>query len=208
MNSLESDLSRAILSKGFLFGLAIELVILFSNDIDSDLFRMSIPLICTLPYSCGWLNEYKQGFTKFSLTRSTFRGYIFGKFFSAGIAGGLVEVLGVWVFAIIKGLEEAPLNYGLLFLSAFLWASVATTLASVSESKYLAYGGAFVIYYFLVILHERYFSSLYCLSPYEWTFPSHTWIFDETGTALLLAGLIIIVALIYYAVIRRRLDRV
>lgn len=216
MNSFESDLSRAILSKGFFFGILIELLILLANSnemdpgsaVNAEIFHMSIPLICTLPYSCGWLNEYKHGFSKFALVRSSFLGYICGKFFAAGISGGLAEVLGVWLYVKISGCEEAPLQYGLLFLSAFLWASIAATLASASESKYLAYGGAFVIYYFLVILHERYFESLYCLSPYEWTFPTHKWMFDETGTKLLLVGLIIISALVYYAVLRRRMERV
>lgn len=208
MNSLESDLRRAILSKGFFVGTVIELIILLTNDIDSEMFRMSIPLICALPYSCGWLNEYKCGFTKFSLSRADFKSYICSKFFAAGFAGGLAEVLGVWIFAAVKKCEEAPLDYRLLFLSAFLWAAVATTLASVSESKYLAYGGAFVIYYFLIILYERYFSTVYCLNPYEWVFPSHTWILGNTGIELMLTGLIIITACIYYAVIRRRLERV
>lgn len=214
MNSFESDLLRAIFSKGFFVGFAIEFILLLCNGkmqenvFSSEIFRMSIPIICTLPYSCGWLNEYKHGFIKYSLSRSTFRGYICSKFFSAGIAGGAVEVLGVWVFVVIRGYEEYPVDYRLLFLSAFLWAVIATTLASASGSKYLAYGGSFVLYYFLVILHERYFNSLYCLSPYEWTSPTHIWMFGETGIMLLLAGLIMIVACIYYTVIRRRLDHV
>lgn len=208
MNSLESDLRRAILSKGFFFGIVMELIILLTNDVDSELFRMSIPLICALPYSCGWLNEYQYGFAKLSLSRSDFKSYICGKFFAAGIAGGFAEVIGVWMFVFIKKYEETPIDYKLLFLSAFLWASVATMLASVSESKYIAYGGAFVIYYFLIILHERYFSSLYCLNPYEWVLPSHTWMFGNTGIELMLTGLILIMLFSYYAVIRRRLERV
>lgn len=208
MNSLESDLRRAVLSKGFFVGIGIELVILLANGIDSELFRMSIPLICTLPYSCGWLKEYQHGFAKFSLSRSDFRSYIFSKFFSAGISGGLAEVAGVWLFAVVKKYEEAPPDYRLLFLTAFLWAAVSTTPASVAESKYLAYGGGFVMYYFLIILCERYFHSLYCLNPYEWVFPEHIWMFEETGILLMLAGLSLIMACSYYAVIRRKLERV
>lgn len=208
MNSLESDLRRAVLSKGFFFGIGMELVILLTNGIHSELFRMSIPLVCTFPYSCGWLNEYKHGFAKFSLSRSDFRSYIFSKFFSAGIAGGLAEVAGVRLFALVKEYEEAPLDYLLLFLSAFLWASVSTILASASESKYLAYGGGFVIYYFLIMLYERYFRSLYCLNPYEWVFLEHTWMFGKTGTVMMLVGLILIMACSYYVVIRRKMDRV
>lgn len=208
MNSFESDLLRAIFSKGFLVGVFIEILILFGGGIQSEIFHMSIPLICALPYSCGWLNEYKHGFSKYALSRSTFRSYICSKFFATGISGGMVEVLPVQIFTLLKKCEQPLIDFRLLFLSAFLWAAVATTLASVSESKYLAYGGGFVIYYFLVILHERYFSGLYCMNPYEWTTPSHTWILNEVGVMFLLAGMIIIIACIYYVVIRRRMERV
>lgn len=216
MNSFESDLVRAILSGGFIVGVIIELVILLANHdpkapqaaLESEIFYMSIPLICALPYSCGWLNEYQHGFSKFALVRSSFAGYICGKFFAAGISGGLAEVSGVWIYAKLTGCEEAPVSYGLLFLAAFLWAVTAATLASASKSKYLAYGGAFVLYYFLVILHKRYFEKLYCLDPYEWTKPSHTWIFDETGVGMLLVGMIILMAFLYYSVVRRMMERV
>lgn len=208
MNSFETDMFRAVFSRRFLCGLVLELVILFYSGFGGELFWMSVPLVCTLPYACGWLDEYKHGFVKFALTRSSVRGYIFGKFFSCGIAGGLCEVTAAWIYVIVSNDESITCEYGLIFLSGILWASVAATLAALSNSKYVAYGGAFVIYYFLVILHDRYWAGLYCLYPYEWIAPQHVWFFDETGIILMLAGMISVIAMVYYFVIERRIERV
>ena len=208
MNAFETDFKRACCSVRFLVSLAAELLILFTSGMDSELFRMSVPVVCTLPYACGFSDEYKNGFVKFSLARSSFSGYIFGKFLACGIAGGLSETVPAFVYQTIKGEEVGEVKYLLLFLSAFLWASLASLLAALSNSKYAAYGGAFVLYHFMIILYDRYWEDLYCLYPYEWLQPTHTWIFDETGVAVLLVMLIVLLALCYDLVLRRRLARV
>lgn len=208
MNSFETDLFRAVVSLRFLCAVILQIVVLQSEGMGSTLYRMAVPLICTLPYAGGWLDEYKHGFVKFTLSRSTVRGYILGKFFACGLAGGLAEVLGVWIYILVGSEEQITCDYSLVFLSAMLWASVAAALAAMSNSKYIAYGGSFVIYYFLVILCERYWKGLYCLYPYEWLSPTHVWVFDRTGTVLMLVGLITVVCIAYYAVIKRRIERV
>ena len=206
MNSFETDLKRAVLSLRFLLGVALQLGILWSQGQASTLYQMSIPLVCTLPYVCGWLDEYKSGYVKLSLVRSSTRGYIMGKFLACTIAGGGVEALSAWLYVTCK-IPEAQWDYGLTFLTAMLWASVAAVLAALSNSKYLAYGGAFVICYFLVILCERYWPGLYCLYPYEWLAMEHTWPFGSTGAAALLIGLILILGLWYYIILKGRIER-
>lgn len=211
VNSFETDFFRAVISRRFLVAVLLQFTVLQLEGMGSTLYRMGIPLFCTLPYACGWLDEYKQGFAKYALSRSTVRGYIFGKFFACGVSGGLAELFGVWIYTLIQGLcgEAMPVcDYSLVFLSAMLWASTAATLAALSDSKYIAYGGSFVIYYFLVILCERYWKGLYCLYPYEWISPTHIWVLDRTGTVLLLCGLLALICMAYYAVIKRRLKRV
>ena len=208
MNSFETDMLRAVFSWKFLVSVILQIAVLSVDGYGSTLFFMCIPLICTLPYACGWLDEYKHGFVKYSLSRSTVRGYIFGKFFACGLSGGLAEVLGIWIYILCRKEEQLTCDYILIFLSAMLWATVAATLAALSNSKYIAYGGSFVIYYFLVILCERYWKDIYCLYPYEWISPSHVWIFENTGIILMLTGLITVVGMAYYAVIKRRIERV
>lgn len=208
MNSFETDLYQAITSKRFLIGLMLELVILFTSGLDSDLFRMCIPVLCTLPYSTAWLAEYQSGFLKSSLPRTSIPAYILGKILACGISGGLLETLGAWLFGLIKQDEGGNCHYGLLFLSGMLWAVLAALLAAWSDSRYIAYGGSFVIYYLLIILHERYVPKLYCLYPYEWLNPQHTWVFGEQGVVLLLSGMIIILMFFYYEILRRCIEGV
>ena len=203
MNCFESDIRRAVCSVGFAIGLIAQIIILFAFKDTSILYTISVPLVCTLPFSCGFLDEYKNGYVKFSLSRSSYPAYIISKFMAAGISGGILEVLAFWVYMRFKsGAEQPQTNYILIFLSAMLWASAAILFAAVSKSRYLAYGGSFVIYYFMIILYERYWKTLYCLNPTEWYNPSHAWIFGDTGIILLLGSIILILFLIYYQVIR------
>lgn len=206
MNGFESDLKRAVLSPRFLLAVALQLAVLWTQGFGSTLYKMTVPLVCTLPYACGWLDEYKSGFFKLALVRGRRRGYILGKFFACTLSGGGAEVLAAWLFAILKQGGQAG-GYPLLFLSGMLWAAAAAVLAALSNSKYLAYGGAFVMYYFLVILCERYWKGLYCLYPYEWLAPQHTWVFGEAGVLVLLSGLILALTMWYYEILDRRIQR-
>ena len=104
--------------------------------------------------------------------------------------------------------NAAALNPLLIFFSAMVWALLSATLAAISNSRYIAYGGSFVIYYILVILHDRYFEDIYCLYPYEWIQFQHTWLFDEQGIVILLSSLSALLFLIYYNTVRRCIERV
>lgn len=206
MNSFETDLKRAVLSTRFLIGTALQLWILWTQGEASTLYKMSVPLVCTLPYACGWLDEYKSGYCKLALVRGSMRGYILGKLLACGIAGGGTEALAAWLYVTLKA-PDIPWDYGRTFLMAALWAVLAAVLAALSDSKYLAYGGSFVICYFLVILCERYWPGLYCLYPYEWMDMTHTWPFGSAGVMLLMGGLILVLALWYYVILKGRIER-
>lgn len=205
MNSFETDLKRALTSKGFLLGLALELVILAVAGPDSEVFRVCVPVLCTLPYAAAWLDDVQSGYLKFYLSRCSKAGYIWGKFWACALSGGLLEIAGFGVFLWVEGAGQTAVSPGLLFGSACVWAGVAAILAAWSNSRYLAYGGAFVVYYLLIILNERYFAGLYCLNPVEWLAPSHTWVFEELGVGLLLVAMLAVVAVLYYEVVRRRM---
>ncbi len=208
MNSFETDLRRAVCSAGFLAALALQLGVLFAQGAESTLFRMTVPVACTLPFSCGFPEEYRGGFARLALVRTSVRGYILGKFAAACLSGGGVEVLAAWAYDRLSAREEPCCTYSLLFLSAMLWAGTAALLAAVSDSRCLAYGGPFVLCYFLVILAERYWKASYCLYPDEWLFPRHAWPFGETGICLLLGTLLVGVGLAYFAVVERKLEHV
>lgn len=208
MNSFETDLKRSIFSWGFGIGLVLEVLILMVSGFHSDIFKMCIPVLCTLPYGTAWLADYESGFIKAYLPRTSVNGYIMGKLLACGISGGLLEALGCQIFLLIKNSENPEINLPLIFMSGTLWAVVSAALAALSKSRYIAYGGAFIIYYFLVILHERYLNAIYCLYPYEWLMPEHTWIFGVTGVILLVGGILLVVGCLYYEILRRCIENV
>ena len=61
MNSLFSDLKRAVISLPFLCAVILQLLILQYGGFASELYRMSVPLVCTFPFSCAWLDESRSG---------------------------------------------------------------------------------------------------------------------------------------------------
>lgn len=206
MNSFEMDMKRAVISWGFGAGLLLEAAILIFAGFDSDIFRISVPVLATFPYSTAWLLEYQSGYVKSCLSRTGVAGYILGKFFACGFSGGLLEFSGCLFYQLTAGKEQAGnLNLFLVFLSGMLWAVCGAVLAAWANNRFMAYGGPFVLYYLLVILYERYFEKLYCLYPYEWMAPKHEWVFGEWGAALLLAGMILLLLCFYYEILRRRI---
>ena len=93
MNSFETDLKRAFFSVNFLAGLLIECFILWRSGFQSEMFRISVPVLSSLPYTTAWLGDYKSVYIKAYLPRSGTASYILGKFLSCGISGGALLVL-------------------------------------------------------------------------------------------------------------------
>lgn len=208
MNSFETDLKRAFCSANFIAGLLIECVILWRAGFKSDLFRISVPVLASLPYSTAWLSEYQSGFIKAYLPRCGQNSYIFGKFLACGLSGGALPAIACFVYSQLGGGEELPEKFFLLFLSGLFWAVTAAVLAAAANSRYVAYGGSFVLFYMLVILYERYFTTLYCLYPPEWYAPEHTWVLGDIGIVLMLGGLILFLGIVYYSILARCIEHV
>lgn len=208
MNSFEIDLRRAVFSGRFLIGLVLQTAILYISGFKSDLYYISVPVLCTFPYSTAWLQDYQSGYIKPYLQRAGMASYIMGKILACGISGGLLETAGCFIFYLIKREEALKNGWLLIFMSGMLWAVFSATLAAMSESRYIAFGGSFVVYYILVMLHERYFKKLYCIYPYEWLSPEHTWVFGRQGVVILTMAITIILIFIYYEVLRRCIKNV
>lgn len=211
MNSFETDLKRAVISWRFAAGILIQLTILLTVGMDDKLFYISVPIVCTFPYTTAWLSDYQGGYIKFYIIRSGVKSYIFGKISACGISGGLLEVTACKLYFIMadkEKIQNISCDYRLIFISGVLWAVFAAALAAISNSSYVAYGGSFIIYYMLVILHDRYFEEMYCLYPYEWIKCEHTWIFGKDGIIFMLSGIIGIIIFVYYDTLRRRMENV
>ncbi len=207
MNSFEMDLKRAVCSVKFAAGVLLQLLILFQAGFASELFYISVPVVAAFPYASEWLTEYQSGFLKSYLPRSGRHSYIIGKFLACSFSGGLAEWLSCWLFQLCNK-SDSKIELLLVFMSGMLWAGAAAVLAAWSGSRYIAYGGGFVLYYMLVILHERYFEEWYCLFPYEWLSPEHVWVFDRQGIVLLLSGLLLLLFCIYHTILWRDMEHV
>ncbi len=207
MNTFEMDMRRALFSKGFMVGLIIEILILDTQDFGSEMYFLLIPVVVAFPYATAWLNDYQSGYIKLYMYRTGIKAYIVGKFLATMLSGGIMLSLGIVIAQWIGG-EKMVDTLVPVFASGCFWAALSTTLSAVTNSRYIAYGSGFVVYYLLIILYERYFPWLYCLYPEEWMAPKHIWVFDEYGVLVLLSGLCVILYLIFKSVVRRCIEGV
>lgn len=243
MRQNKSDIKRALFSWGFIaavIGTLIAIIISASGDIlpllqpnpeeeqilmfgfhleillyalQSDVMLLCVPILCALPYTAAFVDDYKSGFVKPYLSRVGKKRYINGKVTASALSGGLALWIGIMLAAVIFTLVFTPLEVveeGIMqqsvfseilglsciyFLCGSFWSLVGSLFASVTMSKYMAYASPFIIYYVLVILSERYIKDVYVLNPQKWLIVSEVWPGGGWGIAMLLLELIFIVAI-------------
>ena len=200
---------------------------LILSALSTDWVTMAISILCTLPFTAAFVDDIKSGYIKQYLHRSGANRYIRGKLIACGLSGGLVLLFGILLAYALSALVFTPMELALtkeeiaqpyfakmilvsftLFLSGAFWSLVGFTFAALTMSKYMAYASPFILYYVLIILHERYFETLYVFYPKEWLFPSDAWVMGSFGVILLLAELTAIVSLAFTHVAKRRLANV
>ena len=190
-------------------------------------FTLALPILCALPYTAAFVDDIKSGYIKLHMHRSGVKPYIKGKLIACGLSGGLALLLGILTAYALSALVFMPMELApgegeavqpyfaqlllkavILFCSGAFWSLVGFTFAAATQSKYMAYASPFILYYVLIILHERYFENVYVLYPKEWLFPSASWVLDGFGVVLLLALLSAIVGLCFALIAQRRLENV
>ena len=188
-----------------------------------DGLTICLPIVCALPYAASFVDDVKTTFLRLYISRTSIRGYALGKAAGCLLSGGLVIVLGLWLAygvaaALFTPLEgplaqdaEAPdhamtllRNCGLIFLSGGFWSLFGMTMSTLMESKYIAYAAPFIFYYVLIILCERYFTSLYVVYPKAWLSPGEEWAMGRWGPALVILELIAVTVLCFGAAVRKR----
>lgn len=197
------------------------------NALASDAMTLALPIIAALPFTSSFIDDIKSGFVKEYLPRTTKSGYLLGKIFGSLVSGGLSVSLGVLLGYLVAALVFSPMEAALepgaaarpyfeelmgkallFFCSGAFWSLVGLTLATLTNSKYMAYASPFVLYYVLIILYERYFDTLYVLYPKEWTNPSAFWMWGNAGVVLLLLELSVIFGLLFFHAAKRRLEQI
>lgn len=249
-HTIQSDINRALCSKGFIMGIAgLIVVIVFASlesfigitrvaeplengyhakvilkALESDAFTLALPILCALPFTTAFVDDMKSGFIKQYLSRTNRKQYIKGKLIACGLSGGLVLFAGVLTAFLMAYLVFTPMELALvegqtaepylaqlivkafiLALSGVFWSLVGFTFAALTMNRYMAYASPFILYYVLIILHERYFEWLYVLYPKEWIFPAKEWVLGDLGIILLIAELTLIISLWFAIIAKRRL---
>ena len=195
-----------------------------ASALGSDGMTLALPLLAALPFTAAFLDDLKSGFLKEYLPRTTPTGYLLGRITGGVLSGALALCLGVFLayavaVLLFLPLERAPTDPALIgklirelrqtlelmACSGALWSAVGLLLGTVTGSKYMAYASPFVLYYVLIILHERYLPDLFILYPKEWIAPSAHWQFGVTGVLLLVGELTVLASLGFFVTAGRRL---
>lgn len=197
------------------------------SALSTNWVTLAIPILCALPFTTAFVDDIKSGFIKQYLHRSGTGPYIKGKLLACGLSGGLTLFVGILLAYAVSSLVFTPMELALgegetaqpylaqilmisatLFFSGAFWSLVGFTFASLTMNRYMAYASPFILYYVLIILHERYFEKTYVLYPTEWLFPSDAWTLGSWGVILLLLELIAVMSMVFAVSARRRLAHV
>ena len=212
--------SEALLINGFHATLVFQ-------TLSSNAVTLALPILCTLPYTTSFVDDVKSGFIKEYLPRTNIKSYLTSKIIACAASGGAVLAIGVAFAYAMSALTfmpmeaalkpgEASINYlsqivGKVAISMFsgaLWSVLGMTFAAMTNSRFMAYASPFVVYYVLIILHERYFPDFFVLYPKEWLNPQSKWMFGDWGVVLLVMELLILASILFYLVGRKRLESI
>ncbi len=193
------------------------------NALSGDTINICIPIVCSIPFSASYIDDVKTNFLKLYIFRTGNRRYTLGKAAGCLVSGGVVIVLGLWLAYGVSTVLFIPLeepldpdtadpeyamtlfqNCGLIFLSGSFWSLFGLTTSAFMESRYIAYAAPFIFYYVLVILCERYFTSLYVIYPKAWLSPDDEWAMGNWGPTLVILELIIATILCFAVAVRKK----
>lgn len=253
MRVLLTELKRAVLSYGFLAAVAGSVIVVFLsgsafleqmqvsgnsmgeaffqisyNAVNSELFLLVIPILCTLPFSASFMEELQSRFLREYLPRAGRRNYLVSKLTATAVSGGLALFLGLTIvlagYAILFppiGLEQADIvgeyafnaqtyYISVLFVSlaGCLWSAVGGFAAAATRNRYMAYACPFILYYVLSVFQERYFTDYYIFSPREWIYPEHIGVGSIWPPLICAFIALAAVCAAYYILMKRRLHDV
>lgn len=189
---------------------------------DSDMLTSFLPILVVIPFSGTYVEDVKSKFSRFFLIRSNYFSYLFSRIFICFLCGGCTCFLGgllSWfgaalLFCPLERVEKAGETLteqiwpvlALLFMNGGFWAILGMTMSTIMESKYIAYASPFIVYYFLIILYDRYFPNAWLLSPKNWWNPE-IWPYGVGSAVLFLMELTFLCGLVFYIRGKRRLEQ-
>ena len=197
---------------------------LLDSAIKGQIVSFILPIAAVLTWSDSFLQEYRSGFLKTALPRTSRSQYVEGKVFSILMSGFLVWLLAVITVLLvnfvifypmeIKGSfpKEQFLELLMKALRMGLIGSILSTFGGICgtlwNSAYMAYGIPFVSYYFGIILHERYFKDQIWFYPVEWILADGNWGTDKAGLWLFLLLFLLVLMGIFGGVLNGKVEEI
>ena len=197
---------------------------LLDSAIKGQIVSFILPIAAVLTWSDSFLQEYRSGFLKPALPRTSRSQYVEGKVFSILMSGFLVWLLAVITVLLvnfvifypmeIKGSfpKEQFLELLMKALRMGLIGSILSTFGGICgtlwNSAYMAYGIPFVSYYFGIILHDRYFKDQIWFYPVEWILADGNWGTDKAGLWLFLLLFLLVLMGIFGGVLNGKVEEI
>lgn len=197
----------------------------FLTILGSDIVFFAIPILSALPYTTAFVDDIASRYIVLYLPRSGKKAYIKAKLAASVLSGGGTLLLGALVFYVLVLLFYRPMEvslaagqlppyhlyellsvFGLLFLNGAFCSILGMLLASLTMSRYVAVASPFIIYYLLVILHERFLPGLFMIYPKEWIFPKNCVILNGFALPLMLLEAMLIMGIVFYSWCQRIID--
>jgi len=197
---------------------------IFAECLASNIIIFMLPLASVLPYGEGFVCEYQTGALKTIIHRRSKKEYIKGKLTAAAFSGGIAwgfgclmvffflflllfpfEIKGMWEVDEISGTALKMLR---LCMAGNICSALSGIFGGIFLSGYMAYGMPFIIYYLLVILHERYLKQFYSIYPAEWLKLDEFWGAGAWGIWVFLLIVWIFLIIIYAMILELRLKEI
>ena len=157
------------------------------RTISSESVMFFSPILASLVMAGVYVDDLKTGYIKFFVVRVTRKSYIFARAIVCFLSGALVLSLGMFgvislsaiivvcfektsIMLCIGSYNMKKLTILLLFyfITGGLWSITGLVCSSLMESRFISYCSPFIVFYFLIILNERFFPTFNVISPKEW----------------------------------------
>ena len=195
-----------------------------TEALKSNAMIFFLPLAAVLPWSDSFIRERQGGFLKTALPRTGRRYYVeskvfttaLGGFLSVFLAGALMFLAYFMIFFPLEAQGKFPwgqtAELGRILLRCGLVAAALSTgggiFAGLTGSVYLAFGFPFVLYYFCVILRDRYLKKALWLYPPQWMEGSAEWGEKGLGLWLFLFVLLGMLMALYGGILYDRVEEI
>lgn len=221
-----SDLIAEVLeqTEGLNAGWTLEFVI---KTLQHEGMQFTLPIFAVLPFSAGFVEEWKSGMIKNVIGRVRKKDYLCSKAVTAACAGGATLVMGVLLLLGVswflfgrlerEALEQEALRELLrrymelllrYFLNGALWAETGLLMSAWLNHRLMAWLSPFMIYYLLIIFYERYFSWCHIMYPREWIAARQEWPLEQWSLCLWLLFLTVMTGYLFYRTGERSLQNV